>query len=259
MLLFWIQTGLVSQAKCPLNCSMITARFLQGGIVSIGKLLFLPWGCKHIMLLMVLWDVKKRNQQNYPMPSLAFMLGSNGKRFSVHSRQSLGAASLKDGWLEIMLDRRLLRDDGRGLGQGVMDNRPMNVIFHILFESNISSTSDPVSNPLPLSPSLLSHCVGAHLNYPLHAFVAKIPHELSVQPPPRSFSPLAAPLPCDLHIVNFKVPRPSKYSQQPIEDYRFVLILQRRHWDTSYCRKGRSQCTSVANEPLNIFNMFKGA
>ncbi|KAJ6754218.1 ALPHA-MANNOSIDASE 2X [Salix purpurea] len=152
--------------------------------------------------------------------------GSNGKRFSVHSRQSLGAASLKDGWLEIMLDRRLLRDDGRGLGQGVMDNRPMNVIFHILFESNISSTSDPVSNPLPLSPSLLSHCVGAHLNYPLHAFVAKIPHELSVQPPPRSFSPLAAPLPCDLHIVNFKVPRPSKYSQQPIEDYRGLEVLK---------------------------------
>ncbi|KAJ7014121.1 hypothetical protein NC653_003670 [Populus alba x Populus x berolinensis] len=194
----------------------------------------------------------------YPMPSLAFMLGSNGKRFSVHSRQSLGVASLKDGWLEIMLDRRLLRDDGRGLGQGVMDNRPMNVVFHILFESNISSTSDPVSNPLPLSPSLLSHLVGAHLNYPLHAFVAKNPQELSVKPPPRSFSPLAAPLPCDLHIVNFKVPRPSKYSQQLIEDPRFVLILQRRHWDTSYCRKGRSQCTTVANEPLNLFNMFKG-
>jgi alpha-mannosidase II len=193
----------------------------------------------------------------YPMPSLAFMQGSNGKRFSVHSRQSLGVAGLKEGWLEIMLDRRLLRDDGRGLGQGVMDNRPMNVIFHILFESNISSTSNPVSNPLPLSASLLSHCVGARLNYPLHAFVAKNPQELSMQPPPRSFSPLAAPLPCDLHIVNFKVPRPSKYSQQVTGDSRFVLILQRRHWDTSYCQNCHSQCTSVANKPVNLFNMFK--
>lgn len=195
----------------------------------------------------------------YPMPSLAFMQGSNGKRFSVHSRQSLGVASLKDGWLEIMLDRRLLRDDGRGLGQGVMDNRPMNVIFHILFESNISSTSNPVSDPLPLSPSLLSHLVGAHLNYPLLAFIARKPQELSLQPTtPISFSPLTAPLPCDVHIVNFKVPRPSKYSQQPIEDPRFALILHRRHWDTSYCRKGRSQCTSVADEPINLFNIFNG-
>ena len=49
-----------------------------------------------------------------------------------------------------MLDRRLVRDDGRGLGQGVMDNRPMNVVFHILVESNISTTLSSVSNPFPL-------------------------------------------------------------------------------------------------------------
>mgnify|MGYP003741974765 CR=1 FL=1 len=62
-----------------------------------------------------------------------------------------------------MLDRRLVRDDGRGLGQGVKDNRPMNVVFHILVESNISTTLSSVSNPFPLSPSLLSHRAGAHL------------------------------------------------------------------------------------------------
>ncbi|KAM7508098.1 hypothetical protein LguiA_018551 [Lonicera macranthoides] len=193
----------------------------------------------------------------YPMPSLAFIQGSNGQRFSVHTRQSLGAATLKDGCLEIMLDRRLVRDDGRGLGQGVMDNRPMNVLFHILIESNISYTSSPSSNPYPMSPSLLSHLIGAHLNYPLHAFLAKDPQEISVQPPPRSFSPLSAPLPCDLHVVNFKVPRPLKYSQQILEDPRFVLILQRRQWDSSYCRKGQSDCSRVANETVNLFNLFK--
>ncbi|XP_060959016.1 alpha-mannosidase 2 [Cannabis sativa] len=193
----------------------------------------------------------------YPMPAHAFLQGSNGRRFSVHSRQSLGVASLKDGWLEIMLDRRLVRDDGRGLGQGVMDNRAMNVIFHILVESNISSTSNPVSNHLPLSPSLLSHRIGSHLNYPLHAFIAKKPQDISVQPPPRSFSPLAMSLPCDLHIVSFKVPRPLKYSQQTDGDPKFVLVLQRQKWDSSFCRKGRSHCTSVAEEPVNLFYIFK--
>ncbi|XP_019161620.1 PREDICTED: alpha-mannosidase 2 [Ipomoea nil] len=194
----------------------------------------------------------------YPMPSLAFMQGSNGRRFSVHTRQSLGVASLKDGWLEIMLDRRLVRDDGRGLGQGVMDNRPMNVVFHILLESNISTTADPVAITHPLNPSLLSHLIGAHLNYPLLTFIAKKAQEISVQPPPRSFSPLAATLPCDLHILSFKVPRPLKYSQQSLEEPRFVLIFQRRHWDSSYCRKGRSECSSVADVPVNLFDMFKG-
>ncbi|OVA16242.1 Glycoside hydrolase family 38 [Macleaya cordata] len=192
----------------------------------------------------------------YPMPSLAFLQGSNGHRFSVHSRQSLGVASLKSGWLEIMLDRRLVRDDGRGLGQGVMDNRPMNVIFHILTESNIS-ISDPVSTSLPLNPSLLSHRVGANLNYPMHAFIAKKPQETSVQPPPRLFSPLAASLPCDLHIVSFKVPHPLKYFQKPLEDPRYVLVLQRRQWDAAYCRKGGTQCSNVADEPVNLFYIFK--
>ncbi|KAJ1390465.1 Glycosyl hydrolase family 38, C-terminal [Sesbania bispinosa] len=193
----------------------------------------------------------------YPMPSLAFIQGSNGQRFSVHSRQSLGVASLKKGWLEIMLDRRLVRDDGRGLGQGVMDNHVMNVVFHLTVEANISATSNLFSSSFPYSPSLLSHHVGSHLNYPLHAFVSKKLQELSVKPPPRSFSPLATPLPCDLHIVNFKVPKPLKFLQQPPEGSRFVLILHRLHWDSSYCRKGRTQCTNLADNPVNLFSMFK--
>ncbi|RZC59092.1 hypothetical protein C5167_006394 [Papaver somniferum] len=192
----------------------------------------------------------------YPIPSLAFLQGSNGHRFSVHSRQSLGVASLKNGWLEIMLDRRLVRDDDRGLGQGVMDNRPLNIIFHILAESNISM-SDPVSTPLPLNPSLLSHRIGAHLNYPMHTFISKKSQETSKRQPPRFFSPLAASLPCDLHIVNFKVPHPLRYFQQPPVDPRFVLMFQRRQWDSAYCRKGGTQCSKLAEEPVNLFNIFK--
>ncbi|CAH8361155.1 unnamed protein product [Eruca vesicaria subsp. sativa] len=190
----------------------------------------------------------------YPMPSLAFIQGSTGQRFSVHSRQSLGVASLEDGWLEIMLDRRLVRDDGRGLGQGVMDNRAMTVVFHLLVDFNISQV-DSVSNP-----SLLSHLVGAHLNYPINTFIAKKPQDISVRVPQYgSFAPLAKPLPCDLHIVNFKVPRPSKYSQPLEEDKpRFALIFNRRGYDKAYCHKGRRpNCTSVANEPVNFSDMFK--
>ncbi|KAL5722349.1 mannosyl-oligosaccharide 1,3-1,6-alpha-mannosidase [Ranunculus cassubicifolius] len=198
----------------------------------------------------------------YPMPSLAFMQSLNGERFSVHSKQSLGSASLKNGWLEIMLDRRLVRDDGRGLGQGVMDNRPMNIVFHILKESNISAGVTPISANVPLNPSLLSHRVGGHLNYPIHAFVSKNPQEiktLTLQPsPPRSLSPLTSSLPCDLHIVSLKVPRLVKYSVQPVaEEPRFVLILQRQQWDSSYCRKGRTNCSSIANEGVNFSSMFK--
>ncbi|CAN0924413.1 Alpha-mannosidase 2 [Linum grandiflorum] len=187
----------------------------------------------------------------YPMPSLTFLQQTSGHRFSVHSRHSLGVASLKDGWLEIMLDRRLPNDDGRGLGQGITDNRAMNVVFHLLFESNVSK---PV-----ISPSLLSHRIGEHLNYPLHAFLSKESEELSLQTNGRSFSPLTASLPCDLHIVNFKVAQPPLFSRDLVGDPRFVkdakfiLILQRWYSD------GAQQCTrSVDDGSLNIFNMFHG-
>jgi len=192
----------------------------------------------------------------YPMPSLAFLQDSLGSRFSVHSKQSLGAASLKNGWLEIMLDRRLVRDDGRGLGQGVMDNRPMNVIFHLLRESNVSAL--PKSHSLlTLQPSILSHQVGAHLNYPMHAFVSKKLLEKSFKLAQQTFAPLATSLPCDVHVVNLKVPQPLKFPHAEAAEPRFAMLLQRRGWDASYCKRGALQCTSIGEEPVNLFDMFK--
>ncbi|XP_020197440.1 alpha-mannosidase 2 [Aegilops tauschii subsp. strangulata] len=192
----------------------------------------------------------------YPMPSLAFLQDSPGNRFSVHSKQSLGAASLKKGWMEIMLDRRLVRDDGRGLGQGVMDNRPMNVIFHLLMESNVSAL--PKShNSITLQPSLLSHRVGAHLNYPMHAFVSKELHEKSFKLPQQTFAPLATSLPCDIHVVNLKVPQPLRFAHTEAVEPRFAILLQRRGWDASYCKRGGLQCTSIGEEAVNLFDMFK--
>eukprot|EP00252_Welwitschia_mirabilis_P009727 TRINITY_DN2252_c0_g1_i1.p1 TRINITY_DN2252_c0_g1~~TRINITY_DN2252_c0_g1_i1.p1 ORF type:complete len:525 (+),score=82.78 TRINITY_DN2252_c0_g1_i1:173-1576(+) len=191
----------------------------------------------------------------YPMPSFAFLQDDfHATRFSVHSRQSLGVASLKNGWLEIMLDRRLVRDDGRGLGQGVMDNRPVNVVFHFLVEKNVSFLTEL---PSP-APSLLSHRLSAQLNYPLHAFLGK-PQEVSVLGKPlKSFSPLSAPFPCDLHVVNFKIPRPEMFFESSAsKDPRFVLILQRRGWDPAFCNKGHSQCKVLAHTSVDIFSLFK--
>jgi hypothetical protein len=43
------------------------------------------------------------------------------KRFTLHSAQSHGVASLENGWFEVMLDRNMRHDDGKGLGQGVSE------------------------------------------------------------------------------------------------------------------------------------------
>ncbi|GJP43794.1 hypothetical protein CLOM_g3207, partial [Closterium sp. NIES-68] len=110
----------------------------------------------------------------YPMPALAFLQDPSGLRFSVHTRQAVGAASLKSGWLEMVLDRRLNQYDQRGLAQGVTDNRPLHSLFHLLLEANTSSRPAPSrSSSAPLNPSLLSHRISSHLNYPPILFVGQ--------------------------------------------------------------------------------------
>uniref|UniRef100_H2YSQ6 Alpha-mannosidase n=1 Tax=Ciona savignyi TaxID=51511 RepID=H2YSQ6_CIOSA len=56
----------------------------------------------------------------YPMPTMAF-IQDDKSRLTLMTAQPLGAASLKSGELEVILDRRLMQDDNRGVGQGVKD------------------------------------------------------------------------------------------------------------------------------------------
>jgi alpha-mannosidase II len=186
----------------------------------------------------------------YPMPSLAFLQGSEGRRFSLHSRQAVSVTSLGSGTIEVMLDRRLTRDDERGLGQGVLDNRPMDVMFHILLETNITSVPSIVAST-PRVPSLLSHRVSAQLNYPTHSFFGRIENSSNVQRAPlqKKFAPLAADFPCDLHIVSFKA---VEYSEKA----EYALTLHRRGWDDSFCRRGRTDCIQMSDANMSTSDIF---
>ncbi|KAI5071368.1 hypothetical protein GOP47_0013619 [Adiantum capillus-veneris] len=194
----------------------------------------------------------------YPMPSLAFLQEPKGRRFSIHSRQALGVASLKSGALEVMLDRRLTRDDDRGLGQGVLDNRPMDVTFHLLLEGNISSLPR-IAASTPRVPSLLSHLVLSQLSYPMHTFFAKAEnvtdaHRSRLQ---KTFAPLAMKFPCDLHIVSMKVAKPlDDLSSRATKKASYALTLQRRGWDHSYCRRGQMQCSRFSDKPISLSDVF---
>ncbi|EJD74390.1 glycosyl hydrolase family 38 protein [Loa loa] len=69
----------------------------------------------------------------FPMSSSAFMEDET-LRMTLLSAQPSGVANLASGQLDVMLDRRLNQDDGRGLFSGITDNRKTTSSFRLLFE-----------------------------------------------------------------------------------------------------------------------------
>uniref|UniRef100_A0AAR2JJ08 Alpha-mannosidase n=1 Tax=Pygocentrus nattereri TaxID=42514 RepID=A0AAR2JJ08_PYGNA len=138
----------------------------------------------------------------YPMPTMAYIQDSQ-YRLTLHTGQALGVSSLASGQLEVILDRRLMQDDNRGLGQGLKDNKRTANRFRLLLERRSSKSKKEAVDSGPVSfPSLLSHMTSAILNHEVLALPV-IPKKRGV-PPLRTFSPLAAALPCDFHLLNLR-------------------------------------------------------
>jgi alpha-mannosidase II len=95
----------------------------------------------------------------YPVPALIFLQDSTS-RLSLATQQTNGAASLETGFLEVVLDRRLMQDDNRGLGQGVTDNKVTPSNFKLLLEdfepgAKRLDVSVPTAYPSSLMVSLM--------------------------------------------------------------------------------------------------------
>mmetsp|Transcript_83 Transcript_83/g.95 ORF Transcript_83/g.95 Transcript_83/m.95 type:complete len:1276 (+) Transcript_83:55-3882(+) len=103
--------------------------------------------------------------QVFPMPTLASIEDSN-QRLTVLSEHAQGTASLKDGTIDVWLDRRLLRDDERGLGQGVRDNVLTKTRFRLLLETE-NYDSDPSTE---FEITQLCKAMWDELNHPLEIF-----------------------------------------------------------------------------------------
>jgi hypothetical protein len=80
--------------------------------------------------------------QVFPMPTLASIEDSH-QRMTIMSEHAQGTASLEEGSVDIWLDRRLSQDDGRGLGQGVLDNVPTRTRLRVLLETEGYKPENP--------------------------------------------------------------------------------------------------------------------
>ncbi|XP_042638436.1 alpha-mannosidase 2 [Orycteropus afer afer] len=188
----------------------------------------------------------------YPMTTMAYIQDAE-YRLTLLSAQSLGVSSLKSGQIEVIMDRRLMQDDNRGLGQGVHDNKITANLFRILLEkrsvTNMEEEKQSVSYP-----SLLSHITSSFLNHPVFAMTEKVS-----SPTPQllgEFSLLLSSLPCDIHLVNLRTMQ-SKGGNGHSDEA--ALILHRKGFDCRLpSRDTGLLCSTTQGKMLvqKLFNKF---
>uniref|UniRef100_A0A4W4GBI7 Alpha-mannosidase n=1 Tax=Electrophorus electricus TaxID=8005 RepID=A0A4W4GBI7_ELEEL len=180
----------------------------------------------------------------YPMTSMAYLEDSN-RRLTLLTAQSLGAASLKSGQLEVIMDRRLNQDDNRGLGQGVLDNKITANSFRLLLEPRNSAQE----NNAPFSyPSLLSHISCTYLNHPLIQMATSVDPALLTPVP---HSPLTSSFPCDIHLVNLRTIQSQEEGGGPSE--QAALILHRKGFDCGFSSRNTGLLCSTTRGKVILF------
>uniref|UniRef100_A0A671PT83 Alpha-mannosidase n=1 Tax=Sinocyclocheilus anshuiensis TaxID=1608454 RepID=A0A671PT83_9TELE len=182
----------------------------------------------------------------YPMPAMAYIQDSQ-YRLTLHTAQALGVSSLASGQLEVILDRRLMQDDNRGLGQGLKDNKRTANRFRLLLERR-SNSGKVISFP-----SLLSHMTSTILNHEVLALPV-LPRKHGV-PPMRTFAPLAGTLPCDFHLLNLRsIQSQDTHSPSPYT----ALLLHRLGLDCGLeAQNPGFNCTTTQGQ-LSISGLFRG-
>lgn len=185
----------------------------------------------------------------YPMTTMVYIQDEN-VRMTLHSAQSLGTASLNPGQLEVIMDRRLMQDDNRGLGQGVQDNKITANLFRILLERRVRV--DEKENSQPVSyPSLLSHISSLYLNHPVIPMAVN--KDFGATSLVSEFRPLASSMPCDLHVVNLRAIQ-SKEGVGPSDEAAF--ILHRKGFDCSFSSKNTGLLCSTTRGKIPVNKLF---
>lgn len=150
----------------------------------------------------------------FPITTMAYIEDA-AHRLTLLVNHAQGAASYQPGWLEVMLDRRTLYDDSRGMGEGLLDNR-RTVIKHWLLFEDINGERDEYSKP-----SIFANHLSNALNYPVNMFLVDgSEEEIKMTPEVRLVS---QSFPCDLHLLNLRTSHDQKLQHFPTNNSLMVL------------------------------------
>lgn len=187
----------------------------------------------------------------YPMPIMAYLQDAQN-RLTLHTAQALGVSSLHDGQLEVILDRRLMQDDNRGLGQGLKDNKRTCNHFRLLLERRTPGRE--VREGASASfPSLLSHLTSMYLNTPVLAL--PVARRQAPGPALRSFHPLASSLPCDFHLLNL---RTLQAEEDGLPSAETALLLHRKGFDCGLEAKNLGFNCTTSQGKVALGSLFHG-
>ncbi|KAL1513431.1 hypothetical protein ABEB36_002843 [Hypothenemus hampei] len=218
-------------------------------------------------------------QGNYfPVTSMAYIQDEN-VRLSLLTNHGQGAAAWQPGHLEVMLDRRTLYDDSRGMGEGLVDNRKTTSKYWLLIEDvskmpvetltpqkrfDVEDTFErgeivrsfnvptaPVEPPKIETfsrPSLYATHLSNALNYPAQTFIVDQDHQSAT---PQKLNLIKKPFPCDIHLLNLRTLSDFEYSQFPSTSA--LMILHRQGYDCSISTN--YTCDIIKFETANYFEM----
>ncbi|KAL8605774.1 hypothetical protein ACOMHN_059339 [Nucella lapillus] len=169
----------------------------------------------------------------YPVTSGGF-LDDGLRRVTLLTAQPHGAASLETGWMEVMLDRHLVYDDGRGLGEGVEDIKPATSEFVLTVESRPPDKDSAESTPHKKDESQSSHyafptlqtlALGDRLQQPLQVFYSQVDSDIFF----RAVEPFKVALPCDVALLSLRSLATGNLNYNGTS-----LLLHRRAYDCDF-------------------------
>ncbi|KAI4465192.1 alpha-mannosidase [Holotrichia oblita] len=194
----------------------------------------------------------------FPMTVMAYIEDTQS-RLSLLSNHAQGVASLEQGNLEVMLDRRITYNDNKGVNEGLVDNLKIINEFWLLLEhfTPIHQFQYLKRDSEVSKPSMFANHMSNILNYPFSMFsIAE--NDLYKRMPVIQL--LQDCFPCDVHVVNLRVQPKFRFSQRFSKNA--FLILHRQGYtcdlESSYVCNNlefKNNCAFQAIKVIKIVNM----
>ncbi|XP_053624803.1 alpha-mannosidase 2 [Plodia interpunctella] len=176
----------------------------------------------------------------YPITTMAWIQDEE-TRMTLVTNHAQGASSFEPGLLEVMLDRRTLYDDFRGVGEGVVDNKP--TIFHnwLLLESTqeqrpkrdtsekgYKHVSERQFNPNQkdsayVLPSEMADYMSRAMNYPVNVYLVDTSEVGEAEV--KSSQTFVKEFPAGVHLLTLRTISDEVLEQTP--STRCYMVLQR--------------------------------